>query len=249
MPIFCWRARERSRHVAEQGLRHRMFYRPEHGKALLRAEGGNAGVRAIVWPPGRRRARHVHGVWLCLARVARADARVAGGTLFLVCTGFVIVERKSQSAIGFLGFKGPCDDEQVVEVAYGIVPTFQGRGLATEALEIGVAFAFLHGAIGCVRAQTLRENAASQRVLAKGGFTYIGEVVDPEDGCVARWELTRADADGVVMQRDSKPASENVPTEDRDAFMCRNIKTLAGFAPTGHRGRRFRRQPCSSSES
>jgi ribosomal-protein-alanine N-acetyltransferase len=112
--------------------------------------------------------------------------------------GFVVVERESQSAIGFLGFEGSSDIEGVVEIAYGIVPTFQGRGLATEALGIAVAFAFAHAAVGCLRAQTLPANAASGRVLAKGGFTYIGEVDDPEDGRVGRWELTRAAAGGAV---------------------------------------------------
>jgi len=31
------------------------------------------------------------------------------------------------------------------------------------------------------------------RVLEKLGFTSVGEVVDPEDGLVVRWELQNAD--------------------------------------------------------
>jgi hypothetical protein len=31
------------------------------------------------------------------------------------------------------------------------------------------------------------------RVLGKLGFTCVGEVVDPEDGLVLRWELQNAD--------------------------------------------------------
>jgi len=39
-----------------------------------------------------------------------------------------------------------------------------------------------------VRAHTKADNAASARVLAKCGFLRTGEVIDPEDGLVSRWE-------------------------------------------------------------
>jgi RimJ/RimL family protein N-acetyltransferase len=38
-------------------------------------------------------------------------------------------------------------------------------------------------------AHTLPETSASTRVLEKVGMTYVGEVIDPEDGRVWRWEL------------------------------------------------------------
>lgn len=38
------------------------------------------------------------------------------------------------------------------------------------------------------RAHTLPERNASTRVLEKCGFTLVGEVVDPDDGVVWRWE-------------------------------------------------------------
>ena len=38
------------------------------------------------------------------------------------------------------------------------------------------------------RAHTLPTPNASTRVLAKCCFQYIGEVIDPEDGLVWRWE-------------------------------------------------------------
>ena len=33
------------------------------------------------------------------------------------------------------------------------------------------------------------ENLASARVLEKSGFRRVGQVIDPEDGLVCRWEL------------------------------------------------------------
>ena len=102
--------------------------------------------------------------------------------------GFAIVHRESPSVIGTVGFKGPPDEHGVVEIAYGIVRVFQGRGYATEAAEAAVAFAFGSGQVRLVRAHTLPTLNASTRVLAKCGFKRTGEVEDPEDGLVWRWE-------------------------------------------------------------
>jgi ribosomal-protein-alanine N-acetyltransferase len=106
--------------------------------------------------------------------------------------GFAVVDRESHSVIGNVGFKGPPDEDGTVEIAYGIVPAFQRRGYATEAAAAGVAFAFGNDAVRCVLAHTLPTSDASMRVLEKCGFARIGEVEDPDDGLVWRWERTRA---------------------------------------------------------
>ncbi len=105
--------------------------------------------------------------------------------------GFAVVHRESRSVIGNVGFKGPPDEEGMVEIAYGIVPAFQGRGYATEASEAAVAFAFGNGRVRLVRAHTLPTPNASTRVLEKCEFEHTGEVVDPEDGVVWRWERNK----------------------------------------------------------
>ena len=101
--------------------------------------------------------------------------------------GFFVLERGSGTAIGTAGFKGPPDAE-VVEIAYGIVPAFEGKGYATEAAGALVEFALASGKVRVVRAHTLPERNVSGRVLEKCGFGLVGEVVDPEDGPVWRWE-------------------------------------------------------------
>ena len=105
--------------------------------------------------------------------------------------GFAVVHRESNSVIGTEGFKGPPDAEGVVEIGYGIVPAFQGRGFATEATAALVRFACEGDQVRLIRAHTLPVANASTRVLAKCGFTRIGEVVDPEDGLVWRWDWKR----------------------------------------------------------
>jgi RimJ/RimL family protein N-acetyltransferase len=55
-----------------------------------------------------------------------------------------------------------------------------------------VQFAFASGQVRIVRAHTKPDNPASERVLAKCGFRRVGEVIDPEDGLVRRWERSLA---------------------------------------------------------
>lgn len=111
--------------------------------------------------------------------------------------GFAVIDRESGLVIGNVGFKAPPDDEGMVEIAYGIVPAFEGRGYATEATRELISFAFSDPHVRVVRAHTLPTTNASARVLTKNGFARIGEVVDPDDGLVWRWERTKP---GLPMQ-------------------------------------------------
>lgn len=102
--------------------------------------------------------------------------------------GFAVVHRNDGCVIGSAAFKGPPDEQGVVEIAYGIAPGYEGRGYATEAAKALVAFALERVDVTSIRAHTKPENGASARVLAKIGFQQLGEVDDPEDGVVWRWE-------------------------------------------------------------
>jgi ribosomal-protein-alanine N-acetyltransferase len=103
--------------------------------------------------------------------------------------GFRVVHGDSGTVVGTCGFKGPPVDG-VVEIAYGIAPDHEGRGFATEAAQALVDYAFGYGEVRVVRAHTLPDGDASKRVLAKCGFRYVGEVIDPEDGLVWRFETS-----------------------------------------------------------
>ena len=102
--------------------------------------------------------------------------------------GFSVVHLNTDTVVGHAGFKGPPASDGVVEIAYGIAPDSQGKGYATEAAQALTAYAFNSGKVRVVRAHTLPEQNASTRVLSKCGFRRIGEVIDPEDGLVWRWE-------------------------------------------------------------
>lgn len=104
--------------------------------------------------------------------------------------GYSIFLRETDEPVGQCGFKGPPADG-AVEIAYGIEPDHQDKGYATEAAAALTDFAFADDLVSTVRAHTLPEQNASTRVLTKCGFRRIGEVIDPEDGPVWRWEKTR----------------------------------------------------------
>jgi len=102
--------------------------------------------------------------------------------------GFRMLDRTTGVVVGSCGFKGPPLAERIVELAYGVSPEYQGCGYATEAAQALVDFAFRHGQVRTVCAHTLAGNIASERVLVKAGFERMGDVIDPEDGPVVRWE-------------------------------------------------------------
>jgi RimJ/RimL family protein N-acetyltransferase len=102
--------------------------------------------------------------------------------------GFQVKLREDGSKIGDAGFKGPPSEDGFVEIAYGIEPKHQGRGFATEAARALMEFARQAEGVRVVRAHTRHGHLASSRVLAKCGFRFVGDVIDPEDGLVQRWE-------------------------------------------------------------
>jgi [ribosomal protein S5]-alanine N-acetyltransferase len=84
-----------------------------------------------------------------------------------------VVERASGLVVGGIGFFGPPREGGEVEVGYGIVPSRQGCGYATEAVAAMLAMAWADPRVTAVVAGTDPGNAASQRVLEKAGFRRV----------------------------------------------------------------------------
>ena len=90
--------------------------------------------------------------------------------------------------IGSGGYVGPPQDG-VVEFGYEVAPEFRGRGLGIAAARAMVAKAAATGTVSMVIAHTLAHENPSTGVLKRLGFTKTGELVDPEEGPIWRWEL------------------------------------------------------------
>ncbi len=109
--------------------------------------------------------------------------------------GFGVVHLAENRVIGLCSFNGPPDEEGAIEISYGIAPGYEGRGFATEAARLIMARAFADDRVQRVRAHTLPQTNASTRILQKCGFREHSEVIDPVDGPIWRWEMTRAGFD------------------------------------------------------
>src|SRR5947209_11185217 len=103
--------------------------------------------------------------------------------------GFAVIHKLDNVLIGMCGFPGPPDANGLAEIAYGIAPSYQGKGYATEAAMALVDFAKRDPRVKTVCAHTLAQPNASTRILEKCGFKKIGDAVDPENNLpVWRWE-------------------------------------------------------------
>ena len=80
---------------------------------------------------------------------------------------------KTGDVVGDLGFKGLSADG-AVEIGYGFLPEFWGKGYATEAVKAAVRWAAAQPEVKRIEAETVPDNAASQRVLEKAGFVPSG---------------------------------------------------------------------------
>ncbi len=99
---------------------------------------------------------------------------------------------QANEVVGTGGFKGPPKDGKV-EIAYGTLPEWEGKGIASKICAELTAIALNERADIRITARTLREENASTRILKKNGYNFVGEVMDPDDGLVWEWEFNRSD--------------------------------------------------------
>jgi RimJ/RimL family protein N-acetyltransferase len=104
---------------------------------------------------------------------------------------YLFVHVKDNVLVGLGGYKGKADESGMVEIGYAIVPAYRCRGLATEAAQGLIDYAFSHAHIKTVDAHTLAERNASVRVLEKAGMKNVGTVHDPDDGEIWHWTLSK----------------------------------------------------------
>jgi RimJ/RimL family protein N-acetyltransferase len=105
--------------------------------------------------------------------------------------GFALLDRSKGLVVGNTAFVGPPNNAGEVEIAYGVVPSFEGRGYATQAAKALTVVALADERVKAVVAHTLPERNASTRILEKIGYVFTGKIEHPEDGLIWRWEKRR----------------------------------------------------------
>lgn len=102
--------------------------------------------------------------------------------------GYLTIDEATRAVVGTCAFKTGPTAERTVEIAYYTFPGHEGRGFATAMVRELYRIAAESGQVECVIAHTLPEPNASNTLLCKVGFAHVGEVLDPEDGRVWRFE-------------------------------------------------------------
>jgi len=110
--------------------------------------------------------------------------------------------------VGLGGFFGPPDGTGTVELGFAILPTFRGRGHATEMVRALVAHALSQPGVERIVADSLVKDRPTQAVLLRNGF----RVVPPPEPGLVRYERGR----GGDPQEDAEdqPADEEVSADD-----------------------------------
>lgn len=94
--------------------------------------------------------------------------------------------KTDHTIIGDLGFKGAPDDKGAVEIGYGLLAEYRGKGYATEAVAALVDWGWKQNGIHKIKAETLVDNQESIRVLEKIGMRKVAESEE-----MVYWETTR----------------------------------------------------------
>ncbi|CAM3958541.1 GNAT family N-acetyltransferase [Mesobacillus zeae] len=99
---------------------------------------------------------------------------------------WLVIENESGNLAGDIGFKGKPDAARTVEIGYGIIPLFRGKGYATESVKSLIDWAFATGEVDKVTAECLQDNLPSIKVLNKCFMEYTHK-----DGDMLKWKLEK----------------------------------------------------------
>lgn len=89
---------------------------------------------------------------------------------YLFYTFWIVVEKSSRLIVAELGFKGEPTGSGEIEIGYGTMPAFQGKGFMSEAVGGMVGWCKKRPDVHCLLAETEETNAASIKVLRKNNF-------------------------------------------------------------------------------
>ena len=102
---------------------------------------------------------------------------------------YLPIHKHDNKIVGTGGYKGRPTADGTVEIGYEIAPDYRNQGLATEMTKGLVDNAFNDKTVKTVIAHTLGAENASTKVLRKCGFEKVGEINDPDDGLLWKWQL------------------------------------------------------------
>jgi [ribosomal protein S5]-alanine N-acetyltransferase len=102
------------------------------------------------------------------------------------------VSLKNGTFIGRAGFYF-VPEVNLYEIGYSLLPLYWGHGIATELTQGLLDYAFYSLNLDIVCARTLTGNLASEKVLQKTGFNYMGERTFASAGKTVLWNYYECD--------------------------------------------------------
>jgi RimJ/RimL family protein N-acetyltransferase len=153
----------------------RLVALPLDGMRLLAWQGQDALENHFGWTrSGLRVPAAFHDDWPQAQRIQLQGVE-AHAEAYPWYTGWQILLRDENRAIGSTGFAGPPDEAGRVFTGYWIDDRFQRKGYMTEALGGLVGWVLSQPGVRSVGASTPLGHDASQRVLLKNGFSREGD--------------------------------------------------------------------------
>jgi RimJ/RimL family protein N-acetyltransferase len=104
---------------------------------------------------------------------------------------YLFVSPALKSVVGCGGFRNAPDADGVVRAGCETAPAFRRQGFASEALRGLISYAFTRPAVRAVEAWSLPARGPQSRLAEAVGMKRIGEVSDPIEGDVWRWQIAR----------------------------------------------------------
>ena len=102
---------------------------------------------------------------------------VGDGKTIIFVQDIIVLPEYQRKGIGTKLLKAVVEkyNDDQIEIGFSVVPLWQGRGLATEALEKVLEYLTENEGIPCVTAWCAAENVGSRRVLEKAGMRLLSE--------------------------------------------------------------------------
>jgi [ribosomal protein S5]-alanine N-acetyltransferase len=139
---------------------------------------------------------NIHGKWTEFGEPAFKFTyqNILEGSGKIEWWAYLPVLKKTKTLLGSCGYKGD-PKNGMVEIGYEVSEPYRGWGLATEMARALIKNAFECNEVDYVQAHTLAEVNESGSVLKKCGMQMTGEVDDPRDGKLWRWEIRKQGSD------------------------------------------------------
>jgi len=157
------------------------------------------------WPPSGIERAFVEQVRERLARDGQGGTGWYGW--YAICRHTAL---QPSTLVGVGGFFGPPDDTGTVELGFATLPTFRGRGHATEMVRTLAAHALSQPGVERIIADSLERDRPTRAVLLRNGFKVVAS---PEPSLV-RCERTLAGGPGDEVMEET---SDDEAAADEDA--------------------------------